>query len=87
MGRAKAEAMPGMGQAGHEGGSLEKANGTQRKRGDAPRACAVEIPAMGAQPVATSTESLLGPCQSQARELGPAVPAASRAVVCRWLGT
>ena len=41
---------PGRDQAGHEGGGLEKANGVRGERGDAPRGCAMEIPAAGAQP-------------------------------------
>lgn len=49
MGKAEAVAMAGRAEAGHEGSSLEKANGVQRKKGDTPRACTVEIPATGAQ--------------------------------------
>lgn len=48
--------MSGRDQAGHEGGSLEMANSVQRKRGDVPRACAVEIPTTGAQLAAAGAE-------------------------------
>lgn len=46
----KAVAMPVRDQAGHEGSCLEKANGVQRKMGDVPRPCTMEITATGAQP-------------------------------------
>lgn len=59
-GRAKAVVMLGRDQAGNEGGDLKKANGRQKKRGDVPRACAVEVPAMEAQPVAAGAKTLLG---------------------------
>lgn len=52
--------MLGRDQAGNEGGDLKKANGRQKKRGDVPRACAVEVPAMEAQPVAAGAKTLLG---------------------------
>lgn len=60
--------MPGRDQAGHEGGSTEKANGVQRKRGDTPRGCGVEIPATGAQPAATGAKFLPGWASCSAAE-------------------
>lgn len=69
--------MPGRDQADHEGSSLEKANGVQSKRGDAPRACAMEIPAMGAQPAAAGAKSPPGRASRSAAQ-GQCAAGASR---------